>query len=376
MHVAINAWFWDRPDTGSGQYTRHLVGALLVLGVRVTLVAPKGRILDPPPGANILLTRSTQGRNLGKVFFEQVDFPHAAQTAGADLAHVPYWGGPLRSPVPTVVTIHDLVPLLLSAYRGGPLVRLYTSLVAASARGAAAVLTDSQASRQDILTHLGFPPEQVYAIPLAVDDAYTPHPNSGMDTAIHQKYGLPTSYVLYLGGYDVRKNLRILLQAYAYVRNGVGDEYPLVLAGRLPTRASPHFPPIKPLCQELHLEDAIYLIGPVDEADKPALYRTAACFVYPSRYEGFGLPPLEAMACGAPVVAANTSSLPEVIGEAGFLVSPDDARGMAGAIIAILLQEELAQTLRQRGLAQAARFSWDRTARETISVYEHCNCLR
>jgi len=371
MHIAINAWFWNRPDTGSGQYTRRLVGALLPMGVRVTLIAPEGCITDPPDGANVLATPPRPG-NRGKVRFEQADFPRTAQESGADLAHIPYWGGPLRCPLPIVVTIHDLIPLLLPEYRGGPSVRLYTSLVAASARGASAILTDSEASRQDILAHLRLPPERVHAIPLAADPIYTPEPDARADAAVRGKYSLPPEYVLYLGGYDVRKNLPVLLRAYTYVKSGFHDQFPLVLAGRLPRNPSPRFTAIEPMLDELDLRDVVRVLGEVDESDKPALYRSAACFVYPSRYEGFGLPPLEAMTCGTPVVATNASSLPEVVGEAGFLVDPDDARGMAGGIVSMLMQEGLARSLRRKGLAQARRFSWERTAKKTLGVYRRC----
>lgn len=371
MHVALNAWFWNRPDTGSGQYTRRLVGALLPMGARVTLIAPEGFIPNPPEGADVLTTPSRRG-NLGKVRFEQVDFPHAAQESGADLAHAPYWGGPLRCSLPIVTTIHDLIPLLLPAYRGSLFVRLYTSLVTASARGATAVLTDSEASMRDILTHLGLPSERVHAVHLAVDSAYTPEPDDAADVAAREKYDLPPEYVLYLGGYDIRKNLSVLLRAYTYVKRGFDDQYPLVLAGRLPQNPSPRFTVIEPLLDRFDLRDVVRTIGEVDEVDKPALYRGAACFVFPSRYEGFGLPPLEAMACGTPVVTTETSSLPEVVGDAGFLVDPDDVRGMGSAIIAMLTQEEFAASLRQRGLARAAQFTWERTARETLRVYRDC----
>ena len=169
----------------------------------------------------------------------------------------------------------------------------------------------------------------------------------------------------------MRKNLDTLLRAYTFVLRGVGDAFPLVLAGRLPQGESPRFPDVRAMLDRYGLQEGeVQFIGEVDEADKATLYRQADCFVYPSRYEGFGLPILEAMACGTPVVAANTSSLPEVAGEAGYLIAPDDARSMAGAILAVLVQEEFAEELRLAGLAQARNFSWLKTARETLAVYQ------
>lgn len=372
IHAAINGWFWDRPDTGSGQYVRRLVEtfAAQTPRVRVTLIAPRGREVEPPPGIAVERV-PLQGRgHLAKLRFEQQGFPQAAGRVGADVAHVPYWGSPLSSPVPVVVTIHDLIPLILPEYRGGALARLYTGLAAAAARGAAAIITDSEASQTDILRHLGVPQERVRAILLAAGDQYTPHGDSQADAAVRQKYDLPPAFALYLGGYDIRKNVHTLLKAYTYVRDGAGLEFPLVLAGRPPQRRSTRFTEVERLIGEMNICDAVKLIGWVDEADKPSLYRLATCFVYPSRYEGFGLPVLEAMACGTPVVTSNTSSLPEIVGDAAFMVAPDDARGMAGALLALSNQSDLARELGQRGLARARMFNWARTAAQTLEVYE------
>jgi glycosyltransferase involved in cell wall biosynthesis len=370
MHVALNGWFLDRPDTGSGQYLIHLLGALKAHdpALKLTLIVPQGRADEPPPGVDLHPVPLRGRGHAAKVRFEQRAVPRAAGRVGADLLHVPYWAAPLQSPAPVVVTIHDLIPLLLPAYRGGALARIYTGLVASSARGAAAVLADSDATRADILTHLHLPPERVHTVPLAAADRYRPQADRAADAAVRQKYGLPPEYVLYLGGYDVRKNVHTLLKAFTYVRDGY--DIPLVLAGRPPETITPRFLDIPHYIEEMGLADAVQVIGWVDEADKPALYRLASCFVYPSRYEGFGLPVLEALACGAPVVTTNASSLPEVVGEAGFQVDPDDARGMGGAILATLVQEEVAADLRARGPQRAAGFSWARAAEETLAVYE------
>lgn len=369
FHIAFNAWFWNRPDTGSGQYLHGLIDGLLAVepSIRLTLIAPEGWQIDAPPGIGIERASLRGTGHLAKVRFEQQDFPRAAARIGADLAHIPYWGAPLVSPIPIVVTIHDLIPLLLPAYRGGLLARLYTALVAASARGAPAVLTDSEHSRQDILKYLHLPADRIHAVLLACGDGYRPEPADALDKAVRQKYNLPPEYVLYLGGYDVRKNVEGLLRVYTYVK---ASSIPLVLAGRLPEEITPRFADVPRLIQSMGLGDTIHLIGQVSEIDKPSLYRMAKCFVFPSFYEGFGLPVLEAMACGTPVVAADTSSLPEIVGEAGFLVRPDDIEHLAGAIVSILVDQDLAQDLSQKGKRRAAEFSWARAARETTAVYQ------
>jgi glycosyltransferase involved in cell wall biosynthesis len=378
MHVAINAYFWNRPNSGSGQYTRQLVYHLnrLVEDLEITLVYPQlegqPEAEQVPPGVRIHVVPLRPG-NLGKVSFEQLDFPHACHNVGATLAHVPYWAAPLRSPIPLVVTVHDLTTLLFPEYNRSTAARLYNALVSAGARGANHVITDSFASKLDILNHLRIPEERVTAIYLGVTPQYTPTRGDLMEMAILRKYDLPDSYILYLGGYERHKNVLNLLHAYTYVAQALGEEYPLILAGKKPDKVTPVYPDYEDYIRRSRLEKFVRWIGFVHEEDKPVLYRNAETFVFPSRYEGFGLPPLEAMACGTPVVAGDGGSLLEVIGPAGFALDPDDVRSMAGSIIATVMQPELAAELRQKGLEQAAKFTWEKTATETLLTYDAVN---
>ncbi|KPK07758.1 MAG: hypothetical protein AMJ56_12840 [Anaerolineae bacterium SG8_19] len=341
MHLAINAYFWNRPNTGSGQYTRQLVYHLdrLVRDLEITLIYPQlsGQHIpqDVPPDVNIKCLPLSAG-HLGKVYFEQITFPRACRNIGADIAHVPYWGSPLQSPVPLVVTVHDVTTLIVREYRREINARLYNALVSASAKAAGHIITDSQASKRDIVNHLAVLEQNVTVIYLAASLAYKPQQELLVDMTILKKYDLPD----------------------------------LVLAGRKPQEASNRYPDYEGLINKLDLEDHIHWAGYIDEEDKPAVYRAASSFAFVSRNEGFGLPPLEAMSCGVPVVTSNCSSLPEVIGDAGFTLDPDDERQIAGSIIATIVQEDLAANLRQKGLAQAANFSWEKTATETLMVYD------
>jgi glycosyltransferase involved in cell wall biosynthesis len=390
MRIAINAWFLDQPGTGSGQYLQGLLrGFQEILPApaqehQFLLIAPGGHpelqgtgVQVPGLQAEVRAFRSSRWRSrVGKVLFEQVAFPRVCRQWGADVAHVPYWGSPLRPPVPTVVTIHDVIPLVLAAYRGSLLVRLYTRLVSASARRAAVVLTDSLASKRDIEQHLDLAPDQVRSVYLAAGERFSPEPTPD-DQACRERYGLhfrtspaePSRYVLYLAGHDVRKNVATLVEAFAIVARA-DDDVALVIGGRLPEREDSLFFDPRPLVKAQGLADRVHFIGWVDEAHKPALYRGAACAVFPSRYEGFGLPVLEALACGTAMVTSNASSLPELLGDAGFAVDPGDVQQLAGAILACLVDEALAAELRERGPRQAARFTWAQTARETLAAYE------
>lgn len=377
MRIVLNGWFLvHNPHTGSGQYLRALLEWL-------PRAAPQHEyhVVTPaplPPHASGPATQTgyavhlapAAATHLGKLQFEQLSFPKACRTLRADLAHIPYWAPPLRSPAPIVVTVHDLIPLLLPEYRGSRSAQLYTALVSAATAGAALVLTDSHASARDIVRHLKLPEQRVRAIHLAAGPQYTPQGEWQVDDPIRARYGITQEgYVLYLGGFDPRKNVRGLFSAWTWASGSIGQGYPLIIAGQLPSPGRAHYDDYPALARELDLADTVKFIGPVAEADKPALYRGATAFAYPSRYEGFGLPPLEAMACGVPVVAGTGGSLPEVIGSAGYLIPPDDTRSFGAALLTIVVEPSVHTDLRARGLAQAQTFSWERTARETVAAY-------
>jgi len=375
LKIAINAWFYNQINTGSGQYLRYLVHALadLTPELEIVLVAPEFTLTDEgvgwPESVKIYSAPIKKPGNLAKVRFEQGYFPVIAQQLEADVAHVPYFGSPLSNRIPTVVTVHDLIPLVLPEYRGGPLVRLYTSLVGAAAANADLVLADSEASRQDILTHLKLSPDKVRAVYLAPAPHFKPAKTWDQIEYVTKKYNLPEVFALYMGGFDARKNLKALLHAWTFVAGGLGNEVKLVLAGNLPKTDSAFFPDPLKMAKELGIAEHIVTPGWIDEEDKPALYSAARLFVYPSRYEGFGLPTLEAMACGAPVVTTNAASLPELVGSAAFQVDPDDTKGLAAPIISLTIQENTHNEMANKGYQQAMQFTWQKTAAQTLQAY-------
>jgi len=379
--IAINAWFLDQPTTGSGQYLASLLdeyrhcsdlGAILLCGHASQLTPAPGpfewQVLRTPfDGSRAASDPSGLRRHLAKLWFEQVAFVYASHRWHADLVHVPYWAGPFHARVPTVVTIHDLIPALLPAYSGGTLGKLYTRLVSLTAQRATLVLTDSHASRQDILTHLHLPPKRVQAIPLAAGERFQPVRDPAALAQARAKYDLPPRYLLYLGGFDVRKNVRAILHAYAHLDT---ERIPLVIAGKLPTRTSEAIQDPRPLAAELGISCRVRFCGWVDQDDKPALYSGALATLFPSHYEGFGLPPLEAMSCGTPVIVSDCSSLPEIVGGAGLYVAPDDIDALAQAMRRLVTDDPLRHALSQAALAQSARFSWAQTAQATLQAYQ------
>ncbi len=380
MRIGVNGYFWGQETTGSGQYLVHLLQALLVISQEnsYTLFVPDqagspSEDVAIAPGLRLVaLPFNRKYENWAKLCFEQVSFPRACQKVGAELAHVPYFASPLFPRIPTVVTIHDLIPLLLPAYRGDFRVRLYMRLVSLAARRADAILTDSQASRRDIVRTLGIPGERVYVAYLAAEDRFRPTADAQALAALRAKYKLPEHYILYLGGFDQRRNIGTLLRAFAVVVRGWRDAHSLpclVLAGQLPREDTPFSPDPRRMVSELGLEEVVRCIGRIAEEEKPLLYNGAQFFVFPSIYEGFGLPPLEAMACGVPVIASNATSLPEIVGGGGLLVDPYDVGGWAKAITALWSQPQQRLALRSQALVQAVRFSWAKTAEEALQVY-------
>ncbi len=368
LALAFNGFFWPTPTVGSGQYLHGLLPALAALAPdEKRLVALLGEADSPPSSiAKVVRWRPpiVKAGDVAKTWFEQAVFPRLA--AEANVAHVPYFAPPLRPTRPTVVTVHDLIPLALPAYRGSTLARLYFRLVSAALPHAAHIITDSDFSRREILARFRLPPDRVTSIPLAAAPHLRPV-TPGVAAAVRAKFGLPDQFILYVGGFDVRKDVATLLRAYQEVRRR-GFSVPLVCAGGLP-QDGPVTPDPRRQAEALGLTDVVFP-GRISEAEKGALSTAATVFCFPSRYEGFGLPPLEAMACGAPTVVAGATSLPEVVGDAALRVPPGDWAALADALARLLGDADLRAELRARGFAQAARFSWERVARETAAVYQ------
>ncbi|MBC7260731.1 MAG: glycosyltransferase family 4 protein, partial [Chloroflexi bacterium] len=263
----------------------------------------------------------------------------------------------------TVVTVHDVFARSCPGHSTRSDTLLYRYWLPRVLSHVDAVITDSQASKMDLANFLNIPEETVHVIYGGVSTCY--HPISSEEAArTASRYDLPKRYILFVGSVEERKNLRRLLQACARLWRE-GEVRPLVVVG-------PHkwkYRRILQTVEELGISEHVIFTGYVPDEALPALYSGADLFVFPSLYEGFGLPPLEAIACGTPVVCSNTSSLPEVVGDAALMVDPYDVEALAEAMHRVLSDTALREELRQKGLARAKMFTWERAARETLAVY-------
>ncbi len=360
MRIGVLTYALDRSPGGIGRYTIGLLDGLARLGLRpLRLQAGRGRAgpdRRPLPGAGLLPGLMTIG---------QLRLAREAARSGLALVHDPIGVCPLwLTRAARVSTVHDLIPFVMPASSTTLDRLIYRHWLPRALPRVDAVLTDSQCSRQDIMAHLSLPPDRVHVIPLAAGASFRPLAPEAVRPVL-ARHGIDGPYLLFVGSQAPRKNLPRLLEAFARLRRW-SDRWRLVVVGAGPR------PPAAIAAQihRLGLADGVHVAGRVPEEDLPALYNGADLFVFPSLYEGFGLPVLEAMACGVPVVTADRSSLPEVAGDAALLVDPTDVEAIAAALRRVLADEALAASLRARGLARAATFSWERTARETVAVYE------
>lgn len=313
------------------------------------------------PGLTVVHGRWPTERRLVRIAWEQVRWPLLAARQNVDLLHSMAFVTPLWSPCPTMVTVYDL-SFVHFPDRFPALQRLYlTGQTRRSCRRARRVITISESSRQDVHRFFQVPLPRIDVVKPGVDKVYRPLSKAKVE-AFCQREGLRQPFVLHVGTLQPRKNIPVLIEAFAKVGQ---PDLTLVLVGGKGWL----FDEIFGRVEALGLQDRVRFTGYVPDDDLPLWYNAATLLVFPSVYEGFGMPVVEAMACGTPVVAANTSSVPEATGEAALLFEPQDVAGLADRIAAVLNNSNLSAKMQEQGLRQAQRFSWEQAGRETAAVY-------
>jgi glycosyltransferase involved in cell wall biosynthesis len=293
-----------------------------------------------------------------------IGLPLALRRDPVDLLHVQYFVPP-AAPCPVVVTVHDISFAVRPDFFTRKDRFLLKTLVPWSLRRAARIITDVEYTKRDLVGMYDLSPEDIEVIPLAADPRYRPMDRARCRQIVAERHGISGPFVLYVGTLQPRKNVATLIRAYGMFRERTGLPHKLVLTGK----PKYMYQSVLDALNEARYPDDIVLTGFVADADLPIYYNAASVFAFPSLYEGFGLPLLEAMACGTPVISSNVTSLPEVAGDAALLVDPTKPEAFCDALVQVLGDGEVADRLSQRGLEQAARFTWERTARETLAVY-------
>jgi glycosyltransferase involved in cell wall biosynthesis len=287
------------------------------------------------------------------------------QGSRAALYHSPYYLMPYRPGAAAVFTCHDLIPVIFPQYFRARQRLIYRFTHQLALNTAQLTIAVSHSTKNDLQRFFRVNPDRIVVVHEGVDAHFQPPSRAAIDR-VKQLYALPDRYVLYFGSNKPHKNLIRLVEAFAQL--GIGTQnlrIKLVIGGHWDQR----YPEAKQAVEKLGLADRVHFIGPVADADLPALYGGAVVFAFPSQYEGFGLPVLEAMACGVPVVCSNRSSLPEVAGGAGLLADPHDVRAIAAALDRVVSDAALRADLKQRSLDRAAALTWEQTAAQTLAVY-------
>jgi len=363
VRIAIDARLVYYHQAGIGQYILRLTQALAQIDREDEFILFKSRkdkthIVDQANFKQQKLWTPNHHR------FERLAMSLELAPFSLDVLHSPDFIPPARTRCPSVITMHDLAFLLYPRFLTRDSARYYGQ-VDLAARQADHIIAVSESTKRDTVRLLGVPEAKITVIYEAAHPLFTPITNEEALDRIRARYHLPSEFILFVSTIEPRKNLPTLLRAFRRLRDNYKSQATLAIAGNRGWLAEE----VDAVLDELRLGDAVRFLGGVANEELVYLYNAAKLFVLPSFYEGFGLPPLEAMACGTPVIVSKVSSLPEVVGDAGLLVEPEDVEGLTVAMWRVLTDDNLRREMRAKGLKRAAKFSWERAARETLAVY-------
>jgi glycosyltransferase involved in cell wall biosynthesis len=323
------------------------------------------RLIDDPSLPRVEWVETDDISAARRLVWEQTALPGLARRHRLDLLHSLHYTRPVFLPCKSVVTFHDMT-FFLFPHLHTPSKRLFfPAAMRLSARQAQAVVADSENTRRDAIRILKIPAEKITTVLCGIGAEFRPIHDAAMLEACRSRYNLPQAFILYVGTVEPRKNLPLLLKAYARLA-AKGAHTPLVIVGRRGWMYEEVFQ----LVETLQISERVLFTGYIPAEDLPMVYNLAQIFVYPSLYEGFGFPPLEAMACGAPVITTAVSSMRDQVGEAGLLTPPGDEQALFEAMRKLTQDRDLRRSLSEKGILHATQFTWPNTARQTLRVYQ------
>ncbi len=364
MRIGIDARLVYYSQAGIGQYILHLVNGLAQVDRDNQYVLLQSRkddteILDRPNFRRVSLWTPSHHR------LERYSLNVELVRLGLDVLHSPDFIPPHRPACKSVITVHDLAFLLYPHFLTKESARYYGHIDQA-VRWTDHIIAVSESTKRDTIQHLGVPQDKITVVHEAANPIFRPLDKSAARQEVLDRHGVDGPFVLFVSTIEPRKNVPTLLRAVWQLMQCYKEDVRLVLAGGRGWLFEDAFAVV----EELDLDGRVHFVGRVPSEDLLHLYNAAEMLAHPAFYEGFGLPPLEAMACGLPIIVSNVASLPEVVGDAGLLIDPNDIDELTVAMWRVLNDSALREEMRQKGLRQAARFSWERAARETMAIYK------
>lgn len=378
MKIGLSGYYLLNPTSGYGRSISNLLPSLARVDKDnhyITFVPKKIEAKMPanfeieiiPENINFL------GPSFARFWWDHFQLPRAAFKAGVDLLHYPYPTLPgTKRKLPMVVSINNIIYWKFKEYRKGLWVKIRQFFKKLSFKKGAKIIVPSIATKIDIINTFHITNEKIAILPYGKSKLFKKGVSGSQIEAVRKRYNIKGPFIFYTGSFDFRKNLKRLIRAFAAVSKK-RPELNLIIAGGIATTISPFifsFDEMALYASNYGISDKVHFIRLVPNEDLLVLYNLASAFVYPSLYEGFATAVIEAMACGCPVIASNTSCLPEIIGDAGILVDPYNEAELARSIEMIVSNSNLRRSLISRGIRQAENFSWEKTAKETLKIYQ------
>ncbi len=362
MHVLIDARMVTARNFGIGRYVFNLLDNLIDLDKtnRYSLIVNDDYLAE--------LTKNASNFNLIKAKAKwlslsgQIEVPMIIKRVKPDLFHAASFSVPFIQPCPTVATIYDLIHVIFPGHYSFIHKIYYGIFLKSVIKQAKRIITISESSRQDINKYYGYPADRIDIAYPAAGDRFRPVKDDRLIADLKAKYQLPEHIILYIGNRKKHKNVAGLIEAYSMLSKKLKDQYALVLSGLMDQE-------LEALVRMNKVQGRVKCLSNISEEELPLAYNAADLFVFPTLYEGFGLPPLEAMACGVPVITSNVASVPEVVGDAALLVDPNNSRELADTMAKVLENNDLKQELKAKSLERARHFTWEECAQRTLKTY-------